>query len=138
MPTRISDKMGIKKEAHILLVHAPPEAIAAIDLPIVTTKATVLGIFDHILLFVKTRAELEAQFSKLKQAISQSGKLWVMWPKGGKIGTDLNIKEVIRIGYSHNLVESTNLRIDDTWTALKFTRPKPGKVYNNSYGKLPT
>ena len=35
------------------------------------------------------------------------------------------------------MVESTCLRIDDTWSGLKFTHPKPGKVYANSYGTLP-
>jgi hypothetical protein len=138
MPARISDKMGIKEVAHILLVNAPPEAIQAIDLPAVTITTTASGMFDHILLLVKTRAEAEALLSKLKQCISRGGKLWVIWPKGGKLGTDLGIKEVIRIGYNQKLVESTNLRIDDTWTALKFTHPKQGKVYNNSYGKLPS
>ncbi len=44
---------------------------------------------------------------------------------------------VIEIGYDCGLVESTCLRIDDTWTGLRFTRPKPGKVYANSYGTLP-
>ena len=28
------------------------------------------------------------------------------------------------------------LSIDATWSALKFTHPKKGKVYANSYGKL--
>ena len=35
------------------------------------------------------------------------------------------------------MVESTSLRVDDTWSALKFTHPKPGKTYRNSYGTLP-
>ena len=47
-----------------------------------------------------------------------------------------NIKVVIRIGYSHGLVESTALRIDDTWSALKFSWPKVEKEYHNSYGTL--
>jgi hypothetical protein len=44
---------------------------------------------------------------------------------------------VIEIGYSHGLVESTGLSVDLTWSGLKFTRPKAGKIYNNSYGNLP-
>ena len=40
------------------------------------------------------------------------------------------------LGYAHSLVESTNSPIDDVWTALKFTRPKRGKVYENSYGRV--
>ena len=43
----------------------------------------------------------------------------------------------IEIGYRHGLVESTCLRIDETWSGLKFTHPKRGKVYNNRFGTLP-
>ena len=62
--------------------------------------------------------------------------MWVSWPKGGKSGTDLNIQTVIKIGYDFGLVESTCLSINEIWSGLKFTHPKKGKVYNNSYGKL--
>ena len=65
------------------------------------------------------------------------GMLWVSWPKGGRLGTDLTLPTVIAIGYDLGLVESTCLRVDDTWSALKFTHPKPGKTYRNSYGTLP-
>ena len=47
------------------------------------------------------------------------------------------MRSVIAIGYGLGMVESTCLRVDDTWAALKFTHPKPGKVYRNSYGTLP-
>lgn len=56
--------------------------------------------------------------------------------KGGKSGTDLNIKIIIKLGYDFGLVESTCLSINETWSGLKFTFPKIGKAYNNSYGKL--
>ena len=48
-----------------------------------------------------------------------------------------SIKSVIAIGYELNMVESTCLRIDEVWSGLKFTHPKPGKTYANSYGTLP-
>jgi hypothetical protein len=30
------------------------------------------------------------------------------------------------------------LSINETWSGLKFTHPKEGKVYNNRFGKLAT
>lgn len=90
----------------------------------------------HIIIFVTRQRNLDATFPEYKPHLHATGKLWVAWPKRGLLDTDLNIKEVIQIGYNHGLVESTNLRIDDTWTALKFTHPKPGKTYNNSCGTL--
>lgn len=139
MPIHISEKMRIRAGEHILLVDAPKKAVSAIELPPVTIATTPSGqVFDHILFFTKSQTEMDQHFPKLMQSLAADGKLWIAWPKGGRLGTDLNIKEVIRIGYSHGMVESINLRIDDIWTALKFTHPQPGKIYHNRYGKLPS
>ncbi len=80
---------------------------------------------------------MDEVFPQLKAHLGATGMLWVSWPKGGKLGTDLSLPHVIRIGYSHGLVESTTLNVDGTWSAIKFTHPKPGKVYDNKYGRLP-
>jgi hypothetical protein len=136
VPNRVADKMGIKKGDVLFVDEAPTDALEAIDLPAVTVSESLNGTFDHILYFVITQAAMAARFAQLKQHLGPAGKLWVMWPKKGTLTTDLDLKHVINIGYDHGLVESTNLRIDDTWTSLKFTRPKPGKIYINSYGKL--
>lgn len=128
--------MAIRKGDRLFVDEAPPDALKAIDLPTVTVSESLTGTFDHILYFVTTQAALVARFADLKQHLGPAGKLWVTWPKKGTLTTDLDLKHVISIGYDHGLVESTNLRIDDTWTSLKFTRPKPGKIYNNRYGTL--
>lgn len=129
--------MGISENQQVLVVDGPPESIESINLPLKPfTDTTPDQYFDHIIFFTKNQSDLDKRFPKYKQHITASGKLWIAWPKGKRLGTDLDIKEVIRIGYNHGLVESTNLRIDDTWTALKFTHPKPGKHYANSYGIL--
>lgn len=75
-------------------------------------------------------------FPKLKSHLKQTGMLWVSWPKSGQEGTDLNLTTVIKLGYDYGLVESKALSVDAIWSALKFTHPKKGKAYNNSYGKL--
>lgn len=137
MPRLIYEKMGITADHSLLIVDGPDEAIAEIHLPTSYVKFATSGVlYDHIVLFVKDQKDLVIQFPLYKSLMNTDGKLWIAWPKGGQLGTDLNIKEVIRIGYEHGLVESTNLRIDNTWTALKFTHPKLGKRYNNSYGSL--
>jgi hypothetical protein len=63
--------------------------------------------------------------------------LWISWPKNRQLGTDLTLPTVIQIGYGHGLVESKCLSVNSTWSALKFTHPREGKAYNNSYGRLP-
>jgi hypothetical protein len=134
---KVSEKMGVKPETRSLLVRAPDDAVRAMKLPKLDRKTARRGQFGYIHLFVTTQAEMARDFPKLKPHLLKGGMLWVSWPKGRALGSDLTLPEVIRIGYDHGLVESTTLRIDDTWAGMKFTHPKPGKTYRNSYGKLP-
>lgn len=137
-PKQIYKKMGISDNSKVLIINAPSETIKELNLPVKPAfNKSESRVFDHIILFIKNKNQLDNEFPKYKKLITETGKLWVAWPKGRQLGTDLNRNEVIKIGYNHGLVESMNLSIDNTWTALKFTHPKPDKVYNNSYGKLP-
>ena len=110
--------------------------LASINLPNLDIHEKIEQELDYIHLFVITQKEFIDYFPKLKKHLKPKGMLWVSWPKGGKIGTDLNIKSVIKLGYDFGLVESTCLSINSIWSGLKFTHPKKGKIYNNSFGKL--
>ena len=132
----VAEKMGIKKDSRAILVNAPTEAIAEIDLPSLNIASRLTGYFDYIHLFARSESELRKKFPKLKSHLKPEGKLWVSWAKNGQLGTDLSLTKIIEIGYGFGLVESTSLSVDSTWSALKFTHPKKGKIYNNSHGKL--
>jgi hypothetical protein len=136
MTRTVSQKMGIKESSRAFFVNTDIEALDNIDLPTLNISTKLEEELDYIHLFVKTQIEFIDYFPKLKPYLKPNGMLWVSWPKGGKLGTDLNIKTVIKLGYDFGLVESTCLSINDIWSGLKFTHPKKGKVYNNSYGKL--
>lgn len=92
---------------------------------------------DYLHLFATKAERLREDLATCHPHLRPGGMLWVFWPKGGPAGTGLNMKRVIAIGYDQGLVESICLRVDDTRTGLKFTHPKPDKVYRNSYGTLP-
>lgn len=136
MTKSVSAKMGVKPGSRALLINAPADAVEAIDLPALGLADALNGVFDYIHLFVNSQTELHKHFPELKNHLAKTGMLWVSWPKAGKQGTDLKLTKVIEIGYEYGLVESKNLSVDSTWTALKFTHPKAGKIYTNSYGTL--
>jgi hypothetical protein len=136
MTKTVSQKMGVKESSRAFFANTDNEALDNINLPTLNIPAKLQEEFDYIHLFVKTKIEFVDYFPKLKPFLKPNGMLWVSWPKGGKLGTDLNIKIVIKLGYDFGLVESTCLSINDIWSGLKFTHPKKGKVYNNSFGKL--
>ena len=137
MSRSVAEKMGIKESMRAYFVNAPALALKAIGLPELAVSEDLDGDFDHIHFFSITQAEMDETLPKLKAHLRASGMLWMSWPKGGKLGSDLVLPKVIEIAYRHGLVESTCLRIDDTWAGLKLTHPKKGKVYRNSYGTLP-
>lgn len=136
MTRTVSQKMGVKENSRAIFINPDELAIDNINLPILDIQAKLKEDFDYIHLFVKNQTEFIANFPILKPHLKTNGMLWVSWPKGGQLGTDLNIKSVIKLGYDYGLVESTCLSINNIWSGLKFTHPKKGKVYNNSYGKL--
>lgn len=137
MPRSVAQKMGIKEGARAHFVNAPASALESIGLPELQVSEVLAGDFDYIHFFSVTQFEMHDTFPKLKLRLLPSGMLWLSWPKARKLGSDLSLPKVIEIGYSYGLVESTCLRIDDTWAGLKFTHPKKGKIYNNSHGTLP-
>lgn len=138
MARTVSGKMGLKDGVRAIFVDAPETALGAIDPPELDVATDLAGSFDYIHIFARSRTELDDKFPKLREHLEPTGMLWVSWPKNRKLGTDLTLPEVISIGYRHGLVESKCLSVDATWSALKFTHPVKGRVYNNSYGRLPS
>ena len=137
MTRLVSQKMGVQPGTRAHIVGAPPEVVTTLALPQLTLTTQLQGEYAYLHLFVVTREQMETHFPVLRDHLLSDGMLWVSWPKGKQLGTDLALPEVIRIGYSHGLVESKTIAVDATWSAMKFTRPRPGQRYNNSYGTLP-
>lgn len=129
-------KLGVKEGARAFFVNTPEETPEVVDASELDVSRKLTGSFDYIHLFTKSQEEFNKLFPRLKTHLKPTGMLWVSWPKGRKLGTDLTLTKVIELGYNHGLVESKTISLDETWSAIKFTHPKEGKIYKNSYGKL--
>lgn len=127
--------MNLKDGARALVEGVPPEVRPLLGLEIADEGEA--AAYDHIHLFVTSQAEQRERMGALREVLAPRGRLWLSWPKGGGLGTDLSLPSVIATGYDLGLVESTCLSIDATWSALRFTWPRPGVVYANNYGTLP-
>jgi hypothetical protein len=137
MTRTVAAKLGLKAGVRAIFVNAPETALAAINPPEVDIATRLDGTFDYIHFFARGRSELDEVIPTFKAHLKPTGMLWVSWPKGRRLGGDLTLPEVIRIGYDHGLVESKSISVDATWSALKFTHPIAGKVYRDRYGQLP-
>ena len=136
MTKSVSDKMGIKQSMRAILINPPTDVNDLINLPDLDLQKKLIGEFDYIHFFTTSKAEFHKRFPKLKSHLKQTGMLWLSWPKSRQQQTDLTLTTVIELGYDYGLVESKSISVNKLWSALKFTHPKKGQVYNNSYGKL--
>ena len=137
MAKTVAQKMGLEDGMRAYFRNAPDAALEAMHLPALEIRTSLRGSFDYLHLFTVRQAVMHRSFPKLAGRLQPNGMLWVSWPKGRGLDTDLSLPHVIRIGYRHGLVESTTLSVNATWSGMKFTHPKPGKTYRNSYGRLP-
>ena len=71
-------------------------------------------------LFVGTRAELETQLPRAKQAMAKTGSVWVSWQKKSSGHAGDVSRDVIRaIGEDNGLRTVRAIALDDEWSALK-------------------
>lgn len=119
----LSEKLGIKPGFRIRLVNAPKDyesLLAPLPDGVTLVSSEALGL-DLIQVFVLSRAELSVVFVALAAQITQSGALWISWPKrASKIATDLDDNVVRKIGLASGLVDVKVAAVDETWSGLKF------------------
>ncbi len=116
------DKLGIKPGHRMAIQNAPSGYDKTLGvLPAgVTRSETLRGLLDFIQFFTKERRELDAALPRLKDALAQTGMLWVSWPKGSsKVPTDLNENVVRELALKHGLVDVKVCAVDETWSGLK-------------------
>ena len=115
-------KLGIKAAMRMAFVHEPedyqillgllPDGVQILDI--------ITGDLDFIHAFYKERAEFEAEYPALKNALRKDGMLWISWPKkASKIKTDVT-EDVIRdFALANGLVDVKVAAVDAVWSGLK-------------------
>jgi hypothetical protein len=96
-----------------LLGELPPDVVVA-------AEETSIPL-DFIHLFLTKREDLERAFPQAKDQLSETGMLWVSWPKqSSNLRGDLKENIVREIGLSNGLVDVKVAAIDADWSGLKF------------------
>jgi hypothetical protein len=128
----VSAKMGIKEDSRAIFINAPVGVVKDIDPPPLDLATRLTGSFDFIHIFIKKQRDLRKKLPPSKNHLKPTGTLCVSWPKSGQHDADLRLSEVIKIGYDYGLVESKTISINSLWSAIKFTHPKKGKIYQTA------
>ena len=110
----LAKKLNLKEGMKVRVVGRP--ATVDLDDVVATTAASA----DAVLLFVKTRAELDAKGAPFIEAARSDRLAWLAYPKAGQLGTDLNRDIVWKHLMKHGIQGVRQIAIDDVWSALRF------------------
>ncbi len=93
MPARtVAQKMGIRPGWRAYFHGAPAVTVAGMELPHLAVETALAGAFDYLHLFVVTQDDMRRQLPLLEPHLATQGKLWLSWPKGGGLGSDLRLR----------------------------------------------
>ncbi|MBI2956317.1 MAG: DUF3052 family protein [Acidobacteria bacterium] len=123
--TPLPKKLGIRAGSVVALLGAPAGFERRLGtLPENIRLVSRLGsAADLILLFARSRAELERRFGSARRALAEGGGIWIAWPKQASgVSTDLTQNEVRAFGLRAGLVDYKVCAIDPTWSGLLFAR----------------
>jgi Protein of unknown function (DUF3052) len=124
--TPLPQKLGIKEGSRVALVE-PPAGFDLGTLPVgavmqrgAAGKGKAPPPLDVILVFVKKRADLEAQLDACRPRLTQDGGLWIAWPKKSSgVATDIVEDTIREVALPTGLVDNKVCAIDDTWSGLR-------------------
>jgi len=123
--TPLPKKLGIKPGSVVALLGAPTGFEKTLEsLPEgAKLKRQARGRADLVMLFVKTRADLNRRLSVAKRIMLEGGSLWIAWPKKASgVSTDITQNDVRKKGLGSGLVDYKIAAIDATWSGLRFAR----------------
>src|SRR5512142_2207461 len=102
----VLQKLRMKSVRHAAVVGAPENLRAMLtDVPeAVDVSEQLEGKFDFILCFVRTKVEVGQMALSLKEGMKPGAILWIAYPKGKAMATDLN-RDILREAMASNGLE---------------------------------
>ena len=121
-------KLGLKPGDRALLLNAPPEypPQLAQELPAdIDITEHPGGIFPFVHLFILNSDQFRSLYSTTMQSIKYDGLLWISYPKkSAKMESDLSREKVWELMENSGWRAVTQISIDETWSALRFSPTK--------------
>jgi hypothetical protein len=116
----LAEKLQIKPGQSLAILNPPPD----VDLP-ASTSAGQPSTADAVIGFAVRRDDLE-HLSAVVSAARADRLAWIGYPKGGKLGTDLNRDRLAQALAAHGIEPVRQVSVDGVWSALRF-RPTATK-----------
>lgn len=123
--TPLSKKLGIRVGSLVALLAAPPGFEKKLD-PLPDNahlKKQACDDANLVLVFAKSRKELQVRFDAAARCLAQGGGIWLIWPKkASRIPTDLSESHVRALGLDSGFVDYKVCAVDEVWSGLLFAR----------------
>ena len=111
----LSSKLQIGEEQRVAVLNPP--AGFKLDAPAGDDRA------GAILLFVRSREQLDALDEPLFQAAREDRLVWLAYPKARQLETDLNRDILVEETRTRGVRPARQVSIDEVWSALRL-RPR--------------
>jgi hypothetical protein len=120
--TPLIKKLGIKPGAKAVVINEPAnyrKLLGKLPHGARLTNRLVANL-DFVHFFATRRSELQKQLNLLRAKLSDSGTLWVSWPKkSAGVPTDVT-EDIIRdVALPLGLVDTKVCAVDEIWSGLK-------------------
>jgi len=118
----VADKLRLRPGLEAIVIGAPLGYTDQLGTPVRVGAPADLGgdqQFDFVQVFTTTRADLAAQAPKVRAAAKPNAVLWLTYPKGKALETDLNRDIVRATVLPFGLDTISQIAIDDVWSALR-------------------
>ncbi|MFY2564450.1 DUF3052 family protein [Corallococcus terminator] len=129
--------LGIRAGSKVSVINPPRGFVQKLNpLPDgVEFLITAVTGLDVILFFSQDAQELVQRLPALARAMALTGGIWVCWPGGEGVKTNLSEDFVRQAALDIGMVDNKICVIDSTWTGLRLVRRPRGRLDKPSGGK---
>jgi len=110
----VSAKLQIRPGQSVSVLKPPSDLAWQVE-----SSAATPGTADVVIGFAVTKQDLES-LDAVFDAARADRLAWIGYPKGGKLGTDLNRDTLVGAVASKGVQPVRQVSIDETWSALRF------------------
>lgn len=118
MPKTLAQKLLVRPGALVHVKNAPA-GLAVVEPDAATPNPKAAG---TVLLFARTAAEAGKHLPPLAKALGEEARLWVAYPKAGKLETDLNRDRLWALAEKRGFTGVRLVALDETWSAMMLRR----------------